>query len=567
MEIIGITIGAFATLVGIIAGIVQVVQYIQERKNGKQAKAPQIRTDTNHTGLESEVHNLPVKQNLPNARRFIGREGEIEKIMAVLRPYPHSQEHLITIDGVGGIGKSALAIEIAHRLLRQYPQTDPAERFDAIIWTSAKRDLLTADGVFPRTQIIRTLEQIYIVIAFVLGQPEIMQMKIDEQFNAIRKLLSQQRTLLIVDNLETIDDEEIISFLRELPAPTKCIVTSRHRIDVAYPIRLQGMSEEEAKLLINTECLRHGILLPAEDSKQLFKRTGGVPLAMVLSTAQIARGFGIKVVLDRLGKYTNDVTRFCFDYSLEKLNANEWKLLMTLSLFSEGTTREFLGEISELPELDRDQGLAELEKLSLINRSSNNFWMLPLSLEYVHAKMLEASPEITAKLKHNFAKAYLNIKIESTEAAKVRIQAVHLAIDLSDLIVWDTVIADYLSANRRAINRGVAITRIFVLERELTYLSDTDKNFHPEIRRILDEQLQTGIDVRILWWETTRQKQLSEPADLIIFDGNEVHIHKGHGGWYPDVQITTDLEEIKLWGKRFSQWMESSQPWHVMRRE
>ena len=567
MEIIGIIAGTLATVIGIIAGIVQVIQYFQERKKGKQVKDLRNQIEANSADTENEIQNLPVKQNLPNSRKFVGREEEIEKVLAVLRPYPHSQEHLITIDGVGGIGKSALAIEVAHRLLRQYPHTNPAQRFDAIIWTSAKRDLLTADGVFPRLQIIRSLEQIYIVIAFVLNQPDIMQLKIDEQFNAIRKILAQQRTLLIVDNLETIDDEEIISFLRELPAPTKCIVTSRHRIDVAFPVRLLGMEEEEANALINSECFRHGIALTPVEAKRLFVRTGGVPLAIVLSIAQIAKGFGVNAVLDRLGKHTDDVARFCFDYSLEKISANEWKLLMTLSLFSAGTTREFLGEIAELPDIDRDQGLAELEKLSLINRSSNKFWMLPLSLEYVHAKMLEEPPDITAKLRHNFAKAYLNIKIESTDAAKVRIQAVHLAIDLSDLIVWDTVIADYLTANHRAINRGVTITRIFVLEKNLTYLSDTDNNFHPEIRRILDKQIQTGIDARILWWETAREKQLAEPADIIIFDGNEIHIHKGHGGWYPDVEIPTDTDEIALWRKRFSQWLEFSIPWHVMRRD
>ena len=33
------------------------------------------------------------------------------------------------------------------------------------------------------------------------------------------KSLNQQCTLLIVDNLETVDDEQVNAFLRELPAP------------------------------------------------------------------------------------------------------------------------------------------------------------------------------------------------------------------------------------------------------------------------------------------------------------------------------------------------------------
>jgi hypothetical protein len=169
------------------------------------------------------------------------------------------------------------------------------------------------------------------------------------------------------------------------------------------------------------------------------------------------------------------------------------------------------------------------------------------------------------KLKHNFARAYLLIKIQSTDAARGSIQAVHLAIDLSDLIVWDTVIADYLTANERAIHRGVEVARIFVLEKTLTYLSNSDKILHPEICRILDEQMQIGICVRILWQDTIRAKKLTEPADLIIFDSNEVHLHKGHGGWYPEVQIVTDHDEIAVWRKQYSQWMEFSIPWETMK--
>lgn len=567
MELFGIFVGLLATAIGIIAGVVQVVQYFQEQKKASQEKKRRAQNISEVPNIEIEIQNLPVKQNLPNAREFIGRESEIEKILEILRPYPHSQEHLITIDGVGGIGKSALAIEVGHRILRSHSHTRTPERFDAVIWTSAKRDLLTTGGVLPRPQIIRTLEQIYIVIAFTLNQPEIMQLKSDEQYDAIRKILSQQRTLLIVDNLETIDEEEVVSFLRELPAPTKCIVTSRHRIDVAYPIRLQGMSEDEAQKLINSECARHRITIGIEDSKRLFDRTGGVPLALVLSIAQIARGFGVTSVIDRLGKRTDDVARFCLDYSLEKISSNGWKLLMALSLFSAGTVRDLLGDIAELSETDRDECLAELEKLSLINRSTNKIWMLPLSLEYVHEKMHDEPPEITAKLRHNFAKAYLNIKIESTDAAKVSIQAVHLAINLSDLIVWDTTIADYLSANRRAINRGVAITRIFVLEKGLTFLSNIDKELHPEIQRILDDQLRVGIDVRILWQEKVREKQLTPPADLIIFDSSEIHVHEeGHGGWYPKVKILTNKNSVAKWQQEYSRWLDHSTPWFAMRK-
>jgi hypothetical protein len=79
-------------------------------------------------------HNLPQ----PDYGRFVGREVELKLVARILRPYPHSQHSVVTIDGIGGIGKSALALEIAHRYLRNYDRIEPEKRFDAIIWTSAK---------------------------------------------------------------------------------------------------------------------------------------------------------------------------------------------------------------------------------------------------------------------------------------------------------------------------------------------------------------------------------------------------------------------------------------------
>jgi predicted ATP-dependent serine protease len=86
-----------------------------------------------------------------------------------LRPYPHSSNSVITIDGIGGIGKSALALEVAHRFLRDYDKLPADERFDAIVWASAKRTALRPDrGIVTRRQPCQTLEDICKSIAFAL---------------------------------------------------------------------------------------------------------------------------------------------------------------------------------------------------------------------------------------------------------------------------------------------------------------------------------------------------------------------------------------------------------------
>ncbi|MCB8969085.1 MAG: hypothetical protein H6660_19575, partial [Ardenticatenaceae bacterium] len=58
-------------------------------------------------------HNLPQS----DCSKFVGREEELGQIFKLLQPYPQSRHHLIVIDGIGGIGKSTLALEVAHRCL------------------------------------------------------------------------------------------------------------------------------------------------------------------------------------------------------------------------------------------------------------------------------------------------------------------------------------------------------------------------------------------------------------------------------------------------------------------
>ncbi len=335
---------------------------------------------------DSGVKALPVRptvyHNVPQRdfTNFIGREAELNRVLQLLQPYPRSQHAFITIDGIGGIGKSTLALEVANRFIEGYDSLPVDERFDAIIWTSAKERILTADGIRPRYQTHRTLDDIYAAIAITLQREDIPRSQPDQQAELVRNALTRQRTLLIVDNFETIDDEMVLDFIRELPAPTKAIVTTRHRIDVAYAVRLTGMKWEEAEQLIASECKIRAIELTAEQSERLYARTGGVPLAIVLSLAQVAFGYPVERVLHRLGEPQSDIIKFCFDESLERIKGQPAeKLLMALSYCATTGSRDGLGKVAQLSTLDRDDGLVALEKLSLVNKQGDRFALLPVT--------------------------------------------------------------------------------------------------------------------------------------------------------------------------------------------
>ena len=62
--------------------------------------------------------------------------------------------------------------------------------------------------------------------------------------------------------------------------------------------------------LITQECAKKGVTLTQSEAEKLYHRTGGVPLAIVWSVAQMVYGYGVKSVLRRLGEPSADINRF-----------------------------------------------------------------------------------------------------------------------------------------------------------------------------------------------------------------------------------------------------------------
>ena len=94
-------------------------------------------------------------------------------------------------------------------------------------------------------------------------------------------------------------------------------------------------------------------------------------------------GYSIINILRRLEKPDSEIARFCFDQSVQLIRGKPaHKVLMSLSLFSSDANRDNLGYTADLQELDRDEALVTVEKLSLINKQGDRFSMLPLAKIY-----------------------------------------------------------------------------------------------------------------------------------------------------------------------------------------
>jgi tetratricopeptide (TPR) repeat protein len=381
-------------------------------------------------GPSGPWHNLPQRPYT----HFIGREAELQKLTQLLLPYPRSRHFLVTLDGIGGVGKSALALETAYNYRDNYTLFPPEERFEAIIWISAKRTLLTATGIRQRQQTFGTMGDLYREIATVLELPVILQVDVEQRRGLVEHALANKRTLLIVDNLETVDDEEVLTFLRELPDPTKAIVTTRHRIDIAYALRLTGMPRADAQALTELEAAHKGLELAADSIEDLYRRTGGIPLAIVWSIALMSLGYGVESVLRRLGSGHSDIARFCFGESINHIRGRDaYHLLLALALFESSVSRTMLGEMAGLggDEIGRDDALAELLQLSLVNQERDRFSLLPLTRSFASDE-LKHQLELKQVLRERWialltalARPYADLHLRRHDLHMIRQEGVH----------------------------------------------------------------------------------------------------------------------------------------------
>jgi hypothetical protein len=337
-------------------------------------------------------HNLP----RPDYTRFVGREAELTWLRQRLSSGDRAWQ--IAITGIGGVGKSALALAIAHEYCDNYDRLSPEERFDAIIWISAKEEVLTASGkeraVLPE-QVLRTLEDVYTAISRALDREDITRALPEDQGRVVEKALKEQRTLLVMDNLESVKDDRIKPFLRNLPVPTKAIITSREWLDVSDKWVLKGLNLNDSQILIQQETEARTINLSITQQERIYDLTSGLPLPIKLAIARFSSGESFQSIERWLGDATGDLPEYCIQGQAElarQRDQNAWQLLLACSLFDRGAgaSSEALGYIVNLSNFDRDKGLAQLQRLFLVNRSEKDrFWTLPIVQRYSNAQLME----------------------------------------------------------------------------------------------------------------------------------------------------------------------------------
>lgn len=335
-----------------------------------------------------------VPNNLPRRTSFFGRKREMETVMRALSPEDRTWG--VLVDGIGGIGKTSLAVEAAHRC-------DESRLFEAFVFVSAKQNALAPGGIREVVPAARTLDEFLNETARVLDRGDIPKLASDARRRELLEALRERPTLLVYDNLETLTKEEqeaMADFLRELPQGCKAVITSRRRGgEGSVWLRLEKLDWEAGRQIIAAEAERDaGLktkLARATEARwqELYDATGGSPLALshTLGLMRVRASLTFDAALEMLrGNRDSDLQQFIFQEARRELTTNDETALRALSFFVPSATFEAWAEVAKLSRTALETTIDRLSALSLIDvlAGEERYALHPLTSNFVRDELL-----------------------------------------------------------------------------------------------------------------------------------------------------------------------------------
>ena len=293
----------------------------QVRAEGLREQFPPLRT------VDTVPGNLPAQQT-----SFVGREGEVATLAELVRAH-----HLVTLTGVGGVGKTRLAVQVAAELVPDFrdgvwmvelaPVGDPAAVPDAVA---------TALGVTPQAGLTVSA--------------------------SIAQALSGRRLLVVLDNCEHVLDAaaDLVEAILARASTVKVIATSREGLRLgaehlwAVPSLALGGGVTSAAVELFVERARtvvaaFGLKDEADVTAvtEICRRLDGIPLAIELAAARMV-SMSVQDLRDRLGDRfrllaggrrgleRHQTLRHAVQWSYVLLNDDERVVLNRCSVFAGG---------------------------------------------------------------------------------------------------------------------------------------------------------------------------------------------------------------------------------------
>jgi predicted ATPase/class 3 adenylate cyclase len=357
------------------------IAIFQLAAHGLRAEFPPLRTiDSSHGNLR------------PAASRLIGRDDDVEEVASAMR-----SNRLVTLAGVGGVGKTRLAVEVAAVLADEFPDG---------VWVFELASVADPAAVPD-------------AVAAVLGITQQPGMTMSE---SIAAALEGRVRLLVFDNCEHVVDAaaDLIDVILAGSATVKILSTSREGLGLADE-RLWRVPSLEVVAAIELFAERAVRALSAEESEaveEICRRLDGIPLAIELAASRMESMTATEMrdrldhrfkllVRSRRGLERHQTLRQAVSWSYDLLEDSERSLLERCSVFAGGFDVQGAHAVSGSEDVDEFAILDLLDTLvrkSLLvaDRSTGGtrFSMLETIRQFAEEKLVERGEAAEASSAH-----------------------------------------------------------------------------------------------------------------------------------------------------------------------
>ncbi len=295
---------------------------------------------------------VPFEPDLPKIfsyrrnEQFAGRCKELTDSLKMLDP--NYDKKILMLHGEGGMGKTALAIELAHRTARWYPY---------VWWTSGRKNALDsrlAGTLEDRESLnpVRNDAELFFKLATEIG----VESKEKSITNVIRsiheKLKNSPPSLLILDNMEHFNDmANLHHLLHGLPENCKAVLTSRKDIQeekhLSEHIPIRKMLPKDSFRLIYTIAEELQLYAWWEHYGKINEVSKGHAQTIQMLTRQLDNNdpkkrkfFEWIALFEKQAEEGESLFLYVFDRKLDDISPEELYILFALSLFDDPVPAE-----------------------------------------------------------------------------------------------------------------------------------------------------------------------------------------------------------------------------------
>lgn len=344
---------------------------IYRRQNAAIKQLTSIIESREVQAQEKYQFDLEQRLQLPTQTTLSGVQTHLDHLLdQLIAPEP---PWIVSIEGLGGIGKTALANVILRR-------PELSGLFEETAWVSAKqREYIPGIGLATEEIPALTIDTLVDIVLEQCTDDVPLQQTLPEKRMALKQLLKNAPYLIVIDNLETVTDyQSLLPILQEITNPSKVLLTSRHSLH-GYPgvfcLTLDALNREATFDLIREEAKSPQLSALANADEMAWQRiydtVGGNPLALKMVIGQTAF-LSLSYVLDSLigaeDKEYADLYTHIYWQAWQMMDDVSRQALLVMPLNHNGTFEQIQFN-SQLEPAELRQALKQLTTLSLIQIS------------------------------------------------------------------------------------------------------------------------------------------------------------------------------------------------------